>query len=176
MTHYNVEPRYTPGSPAMVSYPQAKTVARDEREAYQACLEGLCGPEQKARAEELGLKGIVEERHEEHNRIYYHDLITDERGTRPLPTLQSLRDALNRAPEGTARIMERMLTEQERTTLVSGLRVAAERYAEHVKTVNAEAPQYKSLAEQFERQRRDAMTLAERIEDAGSIILRRDEP
>jgi len=60
--YYNVEPRYSPGSPAQVSRRQAFQVADAEQDAYRRTLTGVYGPELKARAEKLGLDGIVEMR------------------------------------------------------------------------------------------------------------------
>jgi len=58
--YYNVNPRYTPGSPAMVSKSIAEHVAQQEREGYERALTGVMGEEDKAKAETAGLRGVVE--------------------------------------------------------------------------------------------------------------------
>lgn len=58
-TYWNVAPRYTSGSPAMVDEATARRVAEQEQAAVAAIMLGMCGPEEKARAERLGLEGIV---------------------------------------------------------------------------------------------------------------------
>ena len=83
MSHYNVNPRYTSGSPAMVGLGTATHVAAQEREDYKAALTGIYGDVQKERAEKLGLKGIVEcilkmERNNRRDGYIVHDLLTDE--------------------------------------------------------------------------------------------------
>ena len=56
----NLEPRYTPGSPGVVtSWALALRVARDEKEFYGHCLEGISGEADKKLAEERGLALIV---------------------------------------------------------------------------------------------------------------------
>ena len=56
-------------------------------------------------------------------------------------------------------------TEYELTTLTNGLRVAAERFAEDAKELRAE-PKMERLAEQFYRQQRESLELANRLEEA----------
>lgn len=89
MTHYNVSPRYSPGSPALVSREIALKVARDEKEFIQHALEGAWGEEQKKRAERLGLRGIVEARDErrsgKNSGWEVEDLCTGERFFRLAP-------------------------------------------------------------------------------------------
>jgi len=55
-----VAPRYTAGSPALVDATIALRVAVEEVSAIETALEGFWGEAQKARAERLGLRGIVE--------------------------------------------------------------------------------------------------------------------
>lgn len=84
----NVAPRYTPGSPALVSRRTGEQVAKEERDAYERHLEGLYGPEGVAKASRLGLGKIVYERVREReagrgaNRrtiVTWLDIITGER-------------------------------------------------------------------------------------------------
>jgi len=58
--YYTVAPRYSPGSPALVRPTIALQVAVDEVGCIETALEGFWGEAQKARAERLGLRGIVE--------------------------------------------------------------------------------------------------------------------
>lgn len=75
--HFNVEPRYTPGSPAQVPEYTALRVAAQEKDAIEGALEGIWGEEAKARAEERGLDLIVFEMVERPKGWDVHDLITD---------------------------------------------------------------------------------------------------
>lgn len=59
-THYNVNPRYTAGSPAMVSSDIALRVAKQEGTSIRAAVDGLYGETQQDRACRLGLRGISE--------------------------------------------------------------------------------------------------------------------
>lgn len=54
-----VRPRYSCGSPAMVTDDIALRVADDEKSDYAHILEGIEGAERKKRAEILGLRGIA---------------------------------------------------------------------------------------------------------------------
>lgn len=54
------------------------------------------------------------------------------------------------------------MTHSEESTIVNALRAAAERYGQL-----ADAQTNARLAAQFERQQRDALALAERIEEEG---------
>lgn len=78
--HYiQLEPRYTPGSPAGVTDERlARHVADGEKEAYQHCLEGAYGERDAARAKERGLSLIVFEMVERASGWVVHDWITDE--------------------------------------------------------------------------------------------------
>lgn len=78
---FNVAPRYTAGSPALVRDQIAQMVIRDEKDAYAAVIAGLYGEEKKAQAMRLGLSGIVEERWEFRGVVMYRDLITGETGS-----------------------------------------------------------------------------------------------
>lgn len=62
--HFNVAPRFTPGSPALVNEETALRVALQERDSFPRCVEGIYGPTDKDKAERLGLRGIVEYRME----------------------------------------------------------------------------------------------------------------
>ena len=60
--HFNVAPRYTPGSPALVDEGIAVRVALQERSSIVHVLDGMEGEKNQKRAERLGLRGIVEYR------------------------------------------------------------------------------------------------------------------
>lgn len=81
--HYNVAPRYSPGSPALVDRETAKKVALDEEDAYFFAMEGRYGAEKQQRAETEGLKGIVEALVETRKGWDILDLLTGDRFTRP---------------------------------------------------------------------------------------------
>lgn len=83
--HYNVAPRYTPGSPALVGRDIAERVASEEKDFIQHALEGFWGDAQKLRAEQLGLRGIVEARVERRGFWEVHDLCTGEHFKRLFP-------------------------------------------------------------------------------------------
>ena len=59
-SHYNVAPRYTPGSPAMVDEATAVRVAAEEKESIEYVLQGYEGEESRLRAVRLGLRGVAE--------------------------------------------------------------------------------------------------------------------
>lgn len=80
---YSVAPRYTPGSPAMVSEQIARQVAAEEKEAYPYYLQGTCGEAQKKRAELLGLDNIAYAYSESGKLFLVWDLITDAHTKRP---------------------------------------------------------------------------------------------
>ena len=92
--YFNVVPRYTPGSPAMVPEDIAKYVAVEESAAYERALSGVDGAENKARAERLGVRGISEQRTEHAECWVIEDLITLERFVRPFK--KEYRDGLAR--------------------------------------------------------------------------------
>lgn len=92
--YFNVVPRYTPGSPAMVPEDIAKYVAVEESAAYERALSGVDGAENKARAERLGVRGISEQRTEYAECWVIEDLITLERFVRPFK--KEYRDGLAR--------------------------------------------------------------------------------
>jgi len=99
--YYNLRPRYTPGSPAMVYDNQtAARVAKSEKSFYEDALTGIMGTELKERAEREGLKGIVERvlRERRENRVngfVVYDLITCEEYWRP----QLMSDGSNAEPD-----------------------------------------------------------------------------
>lgn len=84
--HFNVVPRYTCGSPANADEGLALRVAQQEREAFETALKGIYGLEEKAKAELMGLDGIVEHRQEGRRCWLVHDLLTDQQFKRPFPT------------------------------------------------------------------------------------------
>jgi hypothetical protein len=69
-------PRYTPGSPGMVSEQQAYRVAYEERAAFEHCKTGVYGASLQARAQRLGLSGIAERRIEHGGGWLVIDLVT----------------------------------------------------------------------------------------------------
>lgn len=75
---YNVEPRYTGGSPAGVDEATALRVALQERDSYLYIIKGFEGDERKERANKLGLSFIVFEMCERPKGWVVHDLITEE--------------------------------------------------------------------------------------------------
>jgi len=81
--HYNVAPRYTPGSPSLVDGKTAERVAKEETRFIEHALSGAWGEKQKERARLLGLRGIAEQRVERgtgRKRGWeIHDLCTGER-------------------------------------------------------------------------------------------------
>lgn len=90
---FNVRPRYTPGSPAMVSEKIALKVAAEEKAAYEHSRSGVYGTVEAARAARLGLgpirgeddrlRSIAEETIEHANHWMVRDLITGEVYQRP---------------------------------------------------------------------------------------------
>jgi hypothetical protein len=92
--YFNVVPRYTPGSPAIVPEDIANDVAIEESAAYERALSGVDGAEDQARAERLGLRGISEQRTEYPECWVVKDLITLERFVRPFK--KEYRDGLAR--------------------------------------------------------------------------------
>lgn len=74
--YYNVAPRYTAGSPALVDYDTAAQVAKEEKAAYERCLEGVYGTDMQDKARRLGLDFIVEGRTTHAHHYMAHDLIT----------------------------------------------------------------------------------------------------
>lgn len=59
-SHYSVRPRYSGGSPAAVPENIALTVAQQELDGHTHALTGAFGEEHQKRAQEAGLRGIVE--------------------------------------------------------------------------------------------------------------------
>ena len=81
--YFNVVPRYSPGSPAIVPEDIAHYVAVEESGAYERALSGGYGAAGKARAQRFGLRGISERRTEYAECWVIEDLITRERFVRP---------------------------------------------------------------------------------------------
>jgi len=80
---YNVAPRYTCGSPALVDQATAERVAREECKAFYVALSGRYGDEEaRATALKLGLGGIVEARETLARSYRFRDLLTGESGER----------------------------------------------------------------------------------------------
>lgn len=82
MMQFNVRPRYTAGSPALVHGDIARRVAAEEKDAIEHALSGAWGEEEKKRAETLGLSGSAYVMFENGSgrkfRWHVWDLITDE--------------------------------------------------------------------------------------------------
>jgi hypothetical protein len=103
---YDVRPRYTPGSPAMVGEEIALKVAQEEQQFIKHALEGVWGEEQKLRAEVLGLSEIVVKRKEVRGGWEVYDVIKDETFFRPsgldvyLDELNELRIKLRKIRDG----------------------------------------------------------------------------
>jgi hypothetical protein len=76
MAYYNVAPRYTSGSPAMVAEDTAIRVAQEELAAHAHAQTGIYGVDAMERAEREGLDGIAYSCYEARNKMYVHDLIT----------------------------------------------------------------------------------------------------
>ena len=81
---FNVAPRYTAGSPALVPRETAMRLADNEAGAYVHALTGRYGKEEQEKAEKLGLMGICEVTHETRKGLDVLDLCTGERYVRPL--------------------------------------------------------------------------------------------
>lgn len=86
--YYNVRPRYTSGSPAMVDAQTAAHVAKSEKSFYEDALSGIMGTEMRERAEREGLKGIAErvmreERRNRRNGFIVYDLLMCQEYWRP---------------------------------------------------------------------------------------------
>lgn len=73
---YNVRPRYTCGSPGRVSEDIARSVAEEEKIAFQRHLSGIYGTEKSAKAQKEGLIGIVDVYTEMKGHWVVTDLIT----------------------------------------------------------------------------------------------------
>lgn len=95
--YYNVNPRYSAGSPAMVDKDTALKLVDDECMAHQATLEGIYGPERVAEAKEAGLHGIVEEVTERADCWLVTDLITARQTVRMFPSQDSEAQRAKRA-------------------------------------------------------------------------------
>lgn len=84
-THFNVAPRYSGGSPAMVPAATAHRVAVEEKEGYYRHRSGVYGEENRTKALTLGMRGIVEQRTERAGCWIVKDLLTLEMFVRPFP-------------------------------------------------------------------------------------------
>lgn len=86
--HFNVAPRYTPGSPAMVDERTAFHVAGSELSGYGYASDERYGTEEVEKARKLGLNGIVFAMRELPRGKGWDilDLITGERTKRPFTT------------------------------------------------------------------------------------------
>jgi hypothetical protein len=78
MSYYNVRPRFTPGSPAMVGLRLAQKVAEEERHAITAYLEGFYGEKYQEHAKRVGLHRIAFHLHERRGGFIVTDLLTHE--------------------------------------------------------------------------------------------------
>lgn len=98
-THIEVLPRYTGGSPAMLSdIREARRIAAQEQEEYHALRtarpsHAFSPDEQRVAASAGDLSGIVFTWREEGSKIYVWDLITDE--TRMFKTTAAFRQWFN---------------------------------------------------------------------------------
>ena len=82
--HFNVRPRYTCGSPAMVPENIARLVAEQEERQYRDILEGMTGEDSAAEAAALGLHGIAQFKMEHKGGWLIMDLITGSMEWSPL--------------------------------------------------------------------------------------------
>ena len=95
MKRYNVNPRYSGGSPAQVDFETAQKVVNDERKHYSIAMSGAYGEKTKNEAESKGLgpfevekKGLrspVEETSEHSNHWLVKCLITGKLFRREFP-------------------------------------------------------------------------------------------
>lgn len=74
---YNVAPRYSAGSPAMVDQTTAERVMAQERCCHRRALTGIYCADQQRIAETQGLADIVWTTLERGATLYRHDLLTD---------------------------------------------------------------------------------------------------
>lgn len=81
---YNVAPRYTPGSPAMVPSELAERVAQEEKRAYDDTLEWELDPDH-SKAKEKGCAWIVWAQWELHGYLHKRCLITGETTKSKIP-------------------------------------------------------------------------------------------
>lgn len=107
--HFNVRPRFTPGSPGLVNEAIATHVAEQERDAQARAATGVYGPEIQARAQdEHALSGIAYllEEHAKFWRVY--DLITEEKRDVPFGQwrLETLLIGKGHAPSEARKVAE----------------------------------------------------------------------
>lgn len=76
--HWEVRPRYSGGSPAMVDAETCLKVAKQERYGYAAHYDGAYGPDLAKAARFCGLKGICFCWREVRGKISVYDLLTME--------------------------------------------------------------------------------------------------
>lgn len=81
--YFNVRPRYSPGSPAMVDGPTAAMVANDEKDGHERTLAGIYGDDARTKAEGDTLRGLAERVTERSDCWLVQDLVTDEVYIRP---------------------------------------------------------------------------------------------
>lgn len=75
--HWSIAPRFTSGSPAMLSLGEVARVAIQEQEAHANCLTGVFGEELKAKAERPDpLANIAYGRWEKGGKVFRYDLLT----------------------------------------------------------------------------------------------------
>jgi hypothetical protein len=72
----------------MIDGALAVRIAVEERRVYEKSLEGRYGEENKAKAERLGLRGIVEKWTEYSNKWIIVDTLTDEKCERPFKPMK----------------------------------------------------------------------------------------
>lgn len=75
---FNVAPRFTPGSPGVVTHEIAVRVAEEEKRGHARALTGAMGDEDKKKAESQGLSLIVWQMKTTARGWHVKDLITDE--------------------------------------------------------------------------------------------------
>lgn len=88
--HYDVRPRYTPGSPAQVGEVIAVRVADEERKGYAMTMDGIYGEEYRQRAQAYGLDGIVELVTEKADCWIVEDVITGHKFVRMFAAMHAL--------------------------------------------------------------------------------------
>jgi len=94
--YFDVAPRYTGGSPAQVPQAIAERVAGEELDGFRMTLAGVYGEAAVARAQQLGVEGIAEERRERGDGWEIRDLISDRRFFRIVRRIESDRQWLAR--------------------------------------------------------------------------------
>lgn len=72
-TRFEVNPRYTAGSPAMVDETTADKVLMEEQRGYSHALTGIFGSEEQERAQRCGMEGVVWSWTEHYRSVNVHD-------------------------------------------------------------------------------------------------------